>query len=141
MQKTNPILIDLLLENIVFFDGVCILCNSSVDFLIKIDRNKKLKYASLQGKTAKKLLPQQEIKKLDSIIFLSQGSLYQKSDAALEIINIVGGFWQVFLIFKIIPRPLRDFLYDWIAKNRYSWFGKKEICRMPSSEDLGQIFE
>ncbi len=126
-------------ENIVFFDGICVLCNASIDFLIKIDKRNSLKYASLQGKTAQKLLSHYGIKNMESIVFISNQILHKKSDAVLQILGEIGGFWKVFLVLKIIPRKLRDRIYDIIAKKRYSWFGKKKTCRMPTQKDQGKI--
>lgn len=122
-------------ENIVFFDGVCVLCNSSVDLLMKMDKKNTLKFASLQGKTAQVLLSNNQLENLDSIVFFTGNALYEKSDAALEILRKLGGFWQVFLVFKWIPKSWRDGIYSWVAKNRYRWFGKRETCRVPSEKE------
>lgn len=127
-------------QNIVFFDGYCVLCNGFVDFLIRKDKNNNLRFASLQGTTAKKKLKPDHISKLDSIVFLTkQGQVFFKSQAVLHILNSLGGIWTVFKILNIIPGFLSDFVYDIIANNRYSWFGKRDVCRIPNREEKEKI--
>lgn len=119
-------------EQIIIFDGICGLCNRSVDILIKLDSQKQFKYTSLQGTFVKTL----EINpNIDSIIFYGDSTLYYKSTAILKIFNALGGLWKLANIFYVIPRVVRDFIYDIIAKYRYNIFGKMESCRMPKSEE------
>jgi len=139
MQKTNQDTDKLYGKNIVFFDGVCVLCNSSVDFLMKVDKKQRLQYASLQGVTAKKILRQEDLGSLESIVFYSNNKVTQRSNAVLGILDKVGGIWKVFLVFKIIPRFIRDSIYNWLAKYRYQWFGRRGSCRMPEKKDEGRI--
>lgn len=116
------------MNQIILFDGICGLCNKSVDILIKIDREKRFKYTSLQGEFVKTL----DIKpNIDSILFYEDGILYYKSTAILKIFQALGGLWKITAIFFLIPRVMRDFIYDIIAKYRYKIFGKMESCRMP----------
>ena len=123
-------------ESIVIFDGVCALCNKSVNFLIKIDKKRVLKYTSIQGNYVKKL----DIKKdIDSIIFYKNQKTYYKSTAILQIVITLKGLWYLAYIFFIIPPFLRDCLYDIIARYRYIFFGKKESCRIiqhPKEKEL-----
>jgi len=115
-------------ERIVIFDGVCGFCNKSIDLLIKIDDEKLFKYTSLQGEYVNKL----DISKdLDSIVFYEDEKIYYKSTAVLKILRSLGGVGILANIFFIIPRFVRDFIYDVIAKYRYNIFGKMETCRMP----------
>ncbi|GAB3177739.1 thiol-disulfide oxidoreductase DCC family protein [Telluribacter humicola] len=122
--------------NIVFFDGVCNLCNGAVNFLIDHDSKQQLKYASLQSKAGQAVLqkyglPQDEY---ESFLLLKEDKLYQKSDAALEVARLLGGAWAGLYVFKLIPRFIRDAVYNWVASNRYRWFGKNSSCRIPTPE-------
>jgi predicted DCC family thiol-disulfide oxidoreductase YuxK len=112
--------------NIVLFDGICNLCNASVRFISKHDKNGKIQFASLQSEIAKQLLSKLTIdtNKTDSIIFVSDEKIFFKSDAAIEIAKLLNGFPKHLKYFQFIPRPIRDFVYDMIAKNRYRFFGK-----------------
>lgn len=119
---------------IILFDGVCNLCNSSVNFIIKHDPEAQFLFASLQSDAAKKLLLQHNSKKitLNSIILIEKGKIYKKSTAALKIAKHLNGLYPITYIFILIPPFVRDFVYDYIAKNRYKWFGKKESCSIAS---------
>ncbi len=124
------------MTNLVLYDGLCGLCNSTVLWLLRIDCRRILTFAPLQGETAKQFpLPQNS----ETIVYIfNSGSQNQKmflrSDAILEILRTVGGLWKVAVIFLVIPRNIRDTLYDWIARNRYRWFGKYDECKLPSVE-------
>jgi len=120
--------------HIVFFDGVCGLCNLSVDWLMQQDKKQLLRFAPLQGPTAAKLLSERS-SNLSSVVFWSGEAYYEKSDALLKIMALPGMRWKWLLVFRIIPRSARDFIYDIIARNRYKWWGKKETCRIPSHEE------
>ena len=123
-------------SSLVFFDGICNLCNGTVQFLLKIDTHKRLQFGSLQGETAKKILPAFQIstEKLSSIVFIHQNKVYTESSAVLEIFRVIGGFWATLYIFRIIPSFIRNGFYRLIAQYRYQWFGKKEECMIPSPE-------
>lgn len=126
-------------ERIVFFDGVCSICNSTVDFLMREDEEGVLKYASLQGETASQFA---EIPREDtpgSIIYKRGDEFHSKSTAVLLLLNDMGGFWKVLSFLRIVPKFLRNAVYDLIARNRYKWFGKKETCRMPTQEERGKM--
>jgi len=130
-------------QKIVFFDGVCVLCNRSVDFLFKKDHKKRLKFASLQSVNAMAILRQlqnQSIKE-DTIIFYDEGRFLMKSTAVLKIAGYLGPPYSALAIFLIIPRPWRDWLYDIIARNRAKWFGTRETCRVPDQETSGRIID
>ncbi len=122
---------------LLLIDGVCNLCNGAVQFLISHDHKHLLRYGSLQSENGKQILQSLGIQSQtppESMIFIFNGKAYIKSEAWLEIIKTLGGLWKTFLIFKILPVQTRDFIYDWIARNRYRWFGKKESCPIPSPE-------
>ena len=121
------------MDQVIIFDGVCGLCNKSVDILIKIDKEKIFKYTSLQGEYVKTLDLEPDI---DSIIFYEDGTVYYKSTAILKIFKSLGGLWKITVVFFLIPRVIRDFIYDIIAKYRYKVFGKMESCRMPKESEV-----
>jgi predicted DCC family thiol-disulfide oxidoreductase YuxK len=117
-------------ERVIIFDGICIFCNKSIDILIKLDKDKLFKYASLEGEYVKGLdIP----KDIDSIIFYVDGKFYYKSTAILKILRSLGGIGVIANICYIVPRVIRDYCYDIIAKYRYSIFGKIDSCRMPKA--------
>lgn len=122
-------------ESIVFFDGVCNLCNHFVDWLLRHDSRSVYKFASLQGKTAEKYLPKDKLKSLDSVVFFDNGELHLKSTAVLKIAAKMPAPWCYLRVFLGAPPALRDFFYDFIAKYRYFLFGKRENCRVPSPEE------
>ena len=125
---------------IVFFDGVCGLCNSFINWLFKVDaKSDNLRFATLQGETAKELLPTELVEKLDSMAFWVNGRLYFKSGGVLRTLGMIKWYYKIFLVFLIIPAPLRNLIYDFVATNRYKWFGKKETCRLPSPEERAKF--
>jgi predicted DCC family thiol-disulfide oxidoreductase YuxK len=118
---------------IVFFDGVCGLCNRFVDFLVQRDRERVLRYAPLQGRTAAAFagLPTE----LDTVAVAHEGRVLVRSDAALLVLRQLGGVWALVRVVSLVPRVLRDAMYDIIARNRYGWFGKHDACRLPTAEE------
>jgi predicted DCC family thiol-disulfide oxidoreductase YuxK len=122
-------------SSIVFFDGVCNLCNGFVDFLVRRDRWRTLRFASLQGKTSLELLGPEAGRELASVVLYQDGEVLKESDAALRILELLGGPWRAVALFRIFPRFLRDWLYRLIARNRYRLFGKRETCRLPSPDE------
>ena len=119
-------------QKIIIFDGICALCNSSITILMHLDTKKRFRYSSLQGEFVKTLDIEPDI---DSIIFYDDGVFYYKSTAILKILESLGRPWVLIKIFYIIPRVIRDFIYDIIAKYRYKIFGKRESCRMPKEDE------
>ena len=129
-------------DRIVFFDGVCGFCNSSVNFLMSHDLRRRLKFAPLQGKTAALLLPAVMVENLDSLVFLSAGRMYVRSAAVVRILRTMGGGWILASwLLWLCPLPLRDLGYRLIAAVRYRLFGKKESCRLPTAEERGLILD
>ena len=124
-------------KGIVLFDGVCNLCNRWVNILLKYDKKEQLQFASLQGNTAKELLPRYGLdpEVLNSIVFLTDKGCFQESTAVLEICKSMGFPWNLLYIFKLLPSFIRDNIYRMVARNRYRWFGKKETCRIPTEAE------
>ncbi|HZW38859.1 MAG TPA: thiol-disulfide oxidoreductase DCC family protein [Ignavibacteriaceae bacterium] len=123
-------------KNIILFDGVCNLCVSSVQFIIKRDPVGIFYFASLQSDVGVRLSENfgALIEKTDSIILIKGDKCYIESDAALKIASKLKGGWKLLYIFIIIPKPLRDAVYRYVARNRYKWFGKKDACMIPSPD-------
>lgn len=119
-------------NKIIFFDGVCNLCNRLVIFIIKRDRSRIFKFASLQSAKAEEMGIIQKDKTLNTIIFLNENKLYQKSSAVLHICKLLPFPWPLLFGFIIVPRFIRDSVYNFVADNRYKWFGKKDQCMVPS---------
>lgn len=124
-------------KKIILFDGVCNLCNSSINFVIKHDKKDSFRYAPLQSEVGKQLMGERNIdsSELNSIILINPKiAYYHKSTAALQIAKSLSGGFPILSIFLIFPKSFRDMVYDIIAKNRYKWFGKKESCTIPTPE-------
>lgn len=126
-------------KRIIFFDGVCNLCNGAVNFVIDRDPEGVFKLAPLQSEIASDYIDEERISKLDSIVLYENGKIYEKSTAALMVAKKLKGAWFLLYAFIIIPPFIRNFLYNIIAKNRYKWFGKRETCRIPT-EDIKERF-
>ncbi|MGE0617016.1 MAG: thiol-disulfide oxidoreductase DCC family protein [Bacteriovoracia bacterium] len=110
--------------SVILFDGVCNLCNGFVDFVVRRDTHRRFRFASLPGG-----------EKLDSIALLQDGRRWERSAAVLKVLGGLGLPWSLFSILRAVPRPVRDAVYDWIARNRYLWFGKRDTCRLPTAEE------
>jgi predicted DCC family thiol-disulfide oxidoreductase YuxK len=126
-EATNPI---------ILFDGVCNLCNASVQFIINRDLHSTFKFASLQSDIGQRLLTEFNISEgqLYSVILICDGRAFERSRAALEIARRLNGLWPMMYGFIVVPAFVRDFIYDWISKNRYRWFGMRNECMMPTPE-------
>lgn len=118
----------------ILFDGVCNFCDSSVNFIIKRDRNNRLLFAPLQSPAGRELAEQYGFKNdyLGSMVFVENGKAHTRSTAALRIATYLGGGWPLLKVLLLVPRFIRDAAYDLIARNRYRWFGKKDSCMVPS---------
>ncbi|GFD82146.1 thiol-disulfide oxidoreductase [Alteromonas sp. KUL156] len=124
-------------KKVILFDGVCNFCNDSVLKVIKYDVKNQFVFTSLQSDIGKEITQYLGIdtSKVDSIILYEPNVAYDiKSTAALKIMNAFGGVWKLTLFFLIFPESFRNLVYDYIAKNRYKWFGKKDACMVPSKE-------
>lgn len=128
-------------QEIVFFDGVCHLCNSFVDFVIQNETpGTHLRFAPLQGETAQRYLPESDRKSLSSVIFWQNGQSHRESEAVLQIAQKLRLPWRLFAFpLRLVPRSLRDSIYRFLARHRYTFFGKRSTCRLPSSEEKTQL--
>jgi len=122
-------------KSINLFDGVCNLCNASVQFIIKRDKGDYFRFSALQSETGKAMANKYGVSANASSVILIEGEKkYSKSTAALRIAKKLSGLWPLLYLFIIIPPPIRNGIYRIVAKNRYSWFGKKDECMVPSPE-------
>lgn len=124
-------------KKIILFDGICNLCNSSVQYIIKRDKNDTFRFVALQSELGQKILKHLGIanRNIDSIVLYEPGrAYYYKSNAVLKIAGELGGLISLLVVFKPLPKKFRDVVYDYIARNRYKWYGKKESCMIPTAE-------
>ena len=130
-------------EFVVYYDGICGLCDFFVNLIVKIDSKGILKFSSLQGPSGQKLLNDLKFntEELDTVIFRINDQVYTKSTAVFKIIKSIGGFWRVFLVFDLLPTPFSYFIYKKIAKNRYKLFGKLEQCDISKFNKPGQFID
>lgn len=125
---------------VLFFDGLCGLCNSSVDFVMRRDRKDVFRYAPLQGETAARLLAASDRENLDSVVLQMPEGTYRKTSAVVRILWKLPGIWPFMgTLLWLIPRPIRNLGYRIVAANRYRVFGKKETCRLPTPEEVGRL--
>lgn len=124
---------------IIFFDGVCNLCNYFVDFLIQRDHEKRFLFAPLQGPTAREVLSPEVTSQMSSVIYFRNGQIYRESSAALLILADLGGVWSGVRIFLVLPESLRDFFYRFVARNRYRIFGQRSTCRLPTADEKARF--
>ncbi|HEX2607568.1 MAG TPA: thiol-disulfide oxidoreductase DCC family protein [Flavisolibacter sp.] len=123
-------------QPIILFDGVCNFCNGSVNFLIRQDKKKHLRFAALQSAIGQNLLEVFHLstKEFNSFVLIDQGKIYTASSAGLRVYHYLPWYWQWTQLFRIVPKFLRDGIYYWIARNRYKWFGKKDQCMVPDRD-------
>lgn len=121
---------------VIFFDGVCGLCNRFVDFVIRRDTAAVFRFAPLQGETARQVLSEDELKELKTVVLWDEQGFFRKSTAMVRIFSRLGGGWRLFAtVLRIIPRPLRDAGYSIVVRYRYAILGKKETCRVPTAAE------
>ena len=125
---------------IVFFDTSCLLCNRFVKILLKFDKN-NLYYSGFDSQIAKDILPERLRNQPQSVVFYQEGDLFLKSIAILKITSYLRQPLPILVIFRILPRALCDFIYDWVARNRVSWFGRSKTCFLPSPEQRDRFFD
>ncbi len=123
-------------QPIILFDGVCNLCNSAVNFVIKRDKKNEIKFAPLQSETAKKFLANHKLTagEMKYFIFIENEKTHIRSTAVLKVCRYLNGLWPLMYGFMIIPKFIRDGVYNIVAKNRYKWFGQKNECMIPTPE-------
>ena len=129
------------IENIILFDGFCNFCNFWMNFIMDRDAKSIFKFASLQSESGAKLTEKYSMKAkdIDSVILIIDDKYFVKSEAALRIAKELTSFWKLFYYLKVIPLPVRDFIYDLIANNRYVIFGKRDSCRVPTQEEKNRF--
>lgn len=122
-------------RSVVLFDGVCNLCNSFIRFIIKRDKKDRFAFAPLQSEAAAALLPKEkDVQSLRTVVLIHRGRIYTRSAAALQIFRQLSGLWPLLYGLIIVPPFIRNAVYSLIARNRYSWFGKKDHCMIPTPE-------
>lgn len=131
------------MSDIILFDGICNMCTASVQFIMKRDPKKTFRFASLQSTVANKLLIEHKIfKDINSIILITEdGRVFEKSTAVLRIASKIKGLWKLFAILLVIPPFIRNAVYQFVAKHRYNWFGKKEKCMIPTQEQKERFLD
>lgn len=128
-------------HSILLFDGHCSLCNAAVDFVLKRDSKKKLLVASMQSPAGQRVLKHFGYPStyLDSLILMENGKIYLKSTAALRVARQLSRGWPLLYPLIILPKGIRDSIYQWIGANRYAWFGRRESCRMPTPSERARF--
>jgi len=132
VQTNNPV---------ILFDGVCNFCNSAINFVLKQDKKGVFRFAPLQSEAGRQLLHQYDlsIQEFDSFVLIDNGRVYKKSAASFRVMHHLPWYWKELQILRIIPTIFRDAIYDFIARNRYKWFGKKDQCMIPTPEMKGKF--
>lgn len=128
-------------HSIILFDGVCNLCNAAIQFVIKHDKQKHFKFAALQSNAGQQLLKQYQLpsQNFNSFVLIQNEKAYTKSTAALMVSKQLAGITKLLYGFIIVPPLIRNAVYNFIAKNRYKWFGKKDSCMLPTPELLARF--
>ena len=127
---------------ILFYDGVCNLCNGTVRFVLKRDSKQIFRFAALQSDYARSTLARLDVTpELDTIYLLKGGMLYDRSGAALRIARQLRFPWPMMTVFLIVPKPLRDAVYNWVGRNRYRWFGRTDTCQIPDVDARNRFLD
>lgn len=128
-------------DHLLLFDGICHLCDASVRFILGRDPAARIKFAPIQSPLGRELYARHGLDpdSPSAFLFLTPRGAYKASDAALEIARVLGGVWKLAIAFKPLPRPLRDAVYFFIARNRYRWFGQRDACLMPTSDLMARM--
>lgn len=123
-------------QPIILFDGVCNFCNGAVNFTIKRDKQKQIRFAALQSEAGRQLVQQYGLPADDmrSFLFIENSKVYNRSTAALKVCMYLKGLWPLCYGLIVIPAFIRNGIYDWIAKNRYKWFGERHECMVPTPD-------
>ena len=121
---------------VILFDGICNFCNGAINFVLKQDKKGIFRFAPLQSEAGQKLLQEYNLstKEFDSFVLIDNGKVFKKSAASLRVMNRLPWYWKEAQILWIIPGFIRNAIYDFIARNRYRWFGKKDQCILPTPE-------
>jgi len=129
-------------DSILLFDGECNLCNGSVDFVIRRDKKRKFRFSALQSPAGARLRRSLAVPpQVDSLVLIEDGVAYIRSSAALRVARSLNMPWPLLWVFILVPRVVRDAVYDWIARNRTIWFGKRDACRVSTAEERSRFIE
>jgi len=127
---------------VLFFDGYCHLCDRSVQFVLRFDRKKRIRFAALQSDYATRFFTKQSFHPVnDSLILWYKGKFFEQSDAALRIAGLMGFPVHLLVVLYVFPGSLRNVVYRWIAKNRFKWLGKRDACRMPEPGERNRFLD
>ena len=139
-EAEEPLKDTSLTHPILFFDGVCGLCNRSVDLLLRIDKEDVFRFAPLQGETARRMLPPLTgDPEIWAILYLDENGLHDQSDVTIQVCRRLGGRWGLVGLLRIMPVSIRNAAYRFVARNRYSWFGKHDTCRLPTPQEQARF--
>ncbi len=129
--------------HLVIFDGVCNLCEASVNFIIARDPDGVFQFVPSQTPRGEALQDEYDVNtsSLDTVVLIKDGVVFTESDAAVEIAKEFDGAWKLLALARFVPRPIRNRVYQWIARNRYAWFGRKDVCLMPTPEIRERFLE
>ena len=130
-------------KKIILFDGVCNLCSKSVQFILKRDKKNQFLFGSLQGNYGQEMLKKYQLpaNEFNSFMLIEGDKLYTRSSGALLMLKHLGGWWGLLYVFIIVPKFIRDGIYNWISKNRYKWYGKMNECWLPKPEWKARFLE
>jgi predicted DCC family thiol-disulfide oxidoreductase YuxK len=130
-------------DNLVLFDGVCNLCSALVQFVIRHDPVAKFRFAAIQSETGREIFQSRGLDpaELQTFVFIADGKIFMRSDAAIEVVSCFGGAWRFLRVLRLMPRVVRDSIYSTIAHNRYRWFGRTEACMIPTAEIKERFLE
>lgn len=126
------------MARVLYFDGACHLCHGAVQFVLRHERTPQLLFSPLQGSRAQAVLPL-ALREVDSLVLEEDGWFYVKSEAALRLLPYLKWYWQWLKVFWVLPRAWRDGMYDYVARHRYAWLGKMEVCRMPDQAEQARL--
>lgn len=130
-----------MVDKILFFDGICAMCNRLIRFVLRHDRKREVKFATLQGLTAQKHLPPSLAADLKTVVLVDEQGVHTESDAIIKLLQAMGGVYRMAVVLLIFPRPVRNLTYRYVAKNRYRWFGTTESCALLSEEEQRRILD
>jgi len=137
---SNPDNTNQIQKPIIFFDGVCAMCNTFVDLILRADKTQTFLFAPLQGATARAMLPPLSDDAREwSMVYVDERGVHEQSDASLEVYRRLGGLWRVLSLARFIPRFVRNPVYRLLARNRYRWFGKRDSCRVPTPDERARF--
>jgi predicted DCC family thiol-disulfide oxidoreductase YuxK len=142
VQRSDLLSVAGVTKPVIFYDDVCVMCNSFVNLILRLDRRQHFLFAPLGGETASKILPplSRDPSKW-TMVYVDESGSHDQSDASLEVYRRLGGPWRLLSLAQLFPRSIRNPVYRVIARNRYRWFGKRETCRLPSPEEAARFLQ